>query len=93
MAQEFLLGIGKFPAVVSRKGIDDASVAAVVVVVLKDLQGEHVGPHLTSSFPVVGRAEEAIVFVAAVQNGFNPKAGFCQHVFVVQHIGHVAVAA
>ena len=93
VAQEFLVGVLELPLVVSGEDGQDALVAAPLVVVLQDLQGEHVGPKLAPSVLVLIDGTEETVGLTAAQDAFYPELRLVYHRLVIQDVGKVGIAS
>ena len=85
VSEEFFVGVGELPFVVGGEDGYDAFVAAPFVVVLEDLECEHVCPELSSAVVFVDGTEESVGLCAA-QDAFYPELCFVEHCFVVQDV-------
>ena len=92
IAQEFLFGVGELPLVVCCEDRDDTFVAAPLVIVLQDLECEHVCPKLPAALVLVDRTKESVRLTAA-QDAFNPELCLVYHRLVIQDVGEVGIAS
>ncbi len=91
---ELVLGHGKLPLEVPSHEVDHARIAGVLVVGLKAVEGDHVGPEVRRAVQglLVLQGAEPAVCPLAGQDPLYPDQGFGDHVLVIQDIGEVAVA-
>ena len=73
VTQELLVGIGQFPSAVGGHHGQHALVGRVLVVVLQDLQSQHVGPQLAPAVLVGIHWTEIAVGLGAAQYGIYPE--------------------
>ena len=92
VAQELLVGVLELPLVVCRKHLDDAFVAAPLVVILQDLERQHVRPKLPAALVLVDGTEETVCLTAA-QDALNPELRFVEQRLVVQDVSEVGIAS
>ena len=82
--QELLLGVIQFPAAVSSHDREHALITRMLVVVLQNLQGKHIGPQFPA--PVLVRIDrsEVSIGLCALENGLYPEVSLIQHLPISQ---------
>ena len=93
VAQELLVGVLELPFVVGCEDGQHALVAAPLVVVLQDLQRQHVCPQLAASVLVLVDGAEETVCLTAAQDALDPELRLVEQRLVVQDVSEVGVAA
>ena len=93
VAQELLLRIVQLPLEVTLHHAQHTLVAAVLVVVLQDLQRQHIGPQLAPPVLFLVHRTKVAIGLSALDDGLNPELRLVEQSLLAQHVSHVAVAA
>ena len=92
VTQEFLVGVGELPLIIGCEDGDNALVATPFIVVLQNLECQHVCPELPAALILVDGTKETIS-LAASQDALYPELRLFYHRLVIQDVSKVGIAA